>query len=345
MAGGRVQSIWTRPQRAGRGPAPRHSTVEIARAAVSLADAKGLAAVTMRAVAATIGTAPASLYRYVNTRGDLLELMVDQVAGEYTVSEPYPGRPVAGLLALAHQTLAIYRKHPWLLDIPPAGGLPGPNALAFMEQTLAILRDVDLSGAAKLEVIGLFTATVRSFAHMEAEQRRAGRDIAGWQAAVAGYLLQVAATGQHPYLANALTTQPPDPRPGPEEPLFDRAMTRILTGLLPSARPTAARTVSMGGPQLNLLVLYTADVANCRAFYEQFGLEFTAERHGGGPEHVAACLADGTVLEIYPAGRKTPTGPLRIGLTLAAGRRGCIHLSGQHLLRDPDGRAVEVTVS
>ncbi|MGF7236909.1 MAG: VOC family protein [Frankia sp.] len=102
----------------------------------------------------------------------------------------------------------------------------------------------------------------------------------------------------------------------------------------------------MNRPQLNLLVLYTSDVANCRAFYEELGLEFTAERHGDGPEHAAASLADGAVLEIYPAGRKTPTGTLRIGFTLPAGQRSAIQLSvGRHLLRDPDGRAVEVSVS
>ena len=53
-----------------------------------LADARGLGAVTMRSVAAAIGTAPASLYRYVATREELVELMADQVYGEFRYSGP-----------------------------------------------------------------------------------------------------------------------------------------------------------------------------------------------------------------------------------------------------------------
>jgi AcrR family transcriptional regulator len=64
----RGQSIWTRPERSARGPAPEHSRAEIASAGVTLADASGLGAVTMRSAAAAIGTAPASLYRYVASR-------------------------------------------------------------------------------------------------------------------------------------------------------------------------------------------------------------------------------------------------------------------------------------
>ncbi len=71
--------------------------------------------------------------------------------------------------------------------------------------------------------------------------------------------------------------------------------------------------MAVDNPQLSLLVLYTSDVAGCQAFYESLGLVFTAERHGNGPKHVAASLAGGSVLEIYPAGRNGSTGTLRLG--------------------------------
>ena len=83
----RGPSIWTRPERSARGPSPEHSRAEIASAGITLADASGLGAVTMRSVAAAIGTAPASLYRYVATRDELVELMADQVYGEYCYDE------------------------------------------------------------------------------------------------------------------------------------------------------------------------------------------------------------------------------------------------------------------
>jgi len=226
-AGGRGQSIWTRPERSARGPAPEHSRAEIASAGVTLADANGLAAVTMRSAAAAIGTAPASLYRYVVTRDELVELMAEQVYGEYSYHEPGSGHPVADLLRLAQQGRAIYHRHPWLLDVPATGNLPGPNAVAFIE---------DLTGPVKLETIGLLSGVVRLFAQTEISQRRAGRDTTQWQGSLAGYLLQIAAAGQHPYLAAALADQPAGGDPAEHEPLFDRAMTRILTGLIPPAR-------------------------------------------------------------------------------------------------------------
>lgn len=231
---GRGPSIWIRPERSARGPAPEHSRAEIAAAAIALADARGLNAVTMRSAAAAIGTAPASLYRYVATRDELVELMADQVYGEISGLEPGSGNPVADLLRLGQQSRAVYHRHPWLLDVPATGNLPGPNAVAFIEHTLAALAAVDLTGAEKLVTVGLFSGVVRLFAQTEISQHQAGQDTAEWQNSLAGYLLQISAGGQHPHLAAALADLPAGGDPVPDEPLFDRAMTRILTGLLPS---------------------------------------------------------------------------------------------------------------
>jgi AcrR family transcriptional regulator len=231
---GRGPSIWTRPERSARGPAPEHSRAEIAAAAITLADARGLSAVTMRSAAAAIGTAPASLYRYLATRDELVELMADQVYGELSDHEPGSGDPVADLLRLARQSRAVYHRHPWLLDVPATGNLPGPNAVAFIELALAALDGVDLTGPEKLVTVGLFSGVVRLFAQTEISQRQAGQDAIQWQNTLAGYLLQISAGGQHPHLAAALADPPADGDPISDEPLFDRAMTRILTGLLPS---------------------------------------------------------------------------------------------------------------
>jgi len=111
------------------------------------------------------------------------------------------------------------------------------NAVAFIEQVLAALAGTDLPGPAKLETIGLFNGAVRLFAQMEINQQRAGQDTAQWQGSLIGYLLQIAAAGQHPHLAAALAGLAAGGDPGEQEPMFDRAMTRILTGLLPPVRP------------------------------------------------------------------------------------------------------------
>jgi AcrR family transcriptional regulator len=232
------RGIWARPERSARGPSPEHSRPEIAAAGVALADASGLAAVTMRSVAAAIGTGAASLYRYVATRDELIELMADLVYGELGYDEPGSGQPVTDLLRLARQGRAMYLRHPWLLDIPGSAGLPGPNALAFIEHVLAVLAGTGLDGPAMLETVGLFSGAVRLAAQSERDQRAAGQDAAQWQAALAGYLLGVAAAGKHPHLAAALA----DPSSGDgaaagQTSLFDRIIFRIINGLLPQLPP------------------------------------------------------------------------------------------------------------
>jgi len=224
-------SIWTRPERSARGPAPEHSRAEITAAAVALADAAGLGTVTMRSVAAAIGTGPASLYRYVATRAELLELMADQARGELAYDETGSAEPAIRLLALAREGRALYLRHPWLLDIPTAT-IPGPNAIAFIEHSLAALTGVDLSGPAKLETIGLFSGAVRLLAQTEIEQRQAGQNAAQWQGELTAYLSQIVSSGQHPHLAAVLADTPSADLARQQDDLFERAMARILAGLL-----------------------------------------------------------------------------------------------------------------
>lgn len=86
--GGRVTqepvTVWARAERGARGPTPVHSHAELATVAIELADRGGLSAVSMRRVAAGLGTGQASLYRYVSGREDLLDLMTDAVTGRST---------------------------------------------------------------------------------------------------------------------------------------------------------------------------------------------------------------------------------------------------------------------
>lgn len=228
---GERHSIWQRPARSGRGPVPEHSLAEIARAAVTLADSGGLSAVTMRAVAAAIGTGAASLYRYVETRDELLELMIDQVVSEDLGDGSGSGDPVADLLALAHRTLGTFRRHRWLVDMPSAV-LPGPGTLMYMERVMAILAGSELSGSAKLELFGLYSGMIVAFARLEAEQQQAGRDIDAWMPQVAAYLIEVMAAGRYPHLAAALASRPATGDDAPLESAFDRALARVLSGLL-----------------------------------------------------------------------------------------------------------------
>ncbi|MFE7099598.1 VOC family protein [Streptomyces erythrochromogenes] len=94
---------------------------------------------------------------------------------------------------------------------------------------------------------------------------------------------------------------------------------------------------------IDLLVIYTARLEECRDFYAGLGLDLVPEKHGSGPDHYAAAFADGGVLELYPATRRPETGYLRLGLTVAA-HRAAGRSAGRHNLTDPDGRTVVLTV-
>ncbi|BFU43335.1 TetR/AcrR family transcriptional regulator [Krasilnikovia sp. MM14-A1004] len=214
-SGGDRQPIWTRPERGSRGPAPSHSRDALVAAAVTMADDAGIAAVSMRAVAAALGTSAGALYRYVSSRDDLLDLMTDRVVGEL---RPYPqadGDWLDAMLLLARGQLALYRRHPWLLDVMHRTSGAGPETLAWFDTCLRILEPVGCVVTAKFEAIGLMTGVVGLFARSEASAASfsfAGVDFAAY-----------------PYLAAAFT-QPAGP--GTPRDLFDRTLRILLTGLL-----------------------------------------------------------------------------------------------------------------
>lgn len=91
----------------------------------------------------------------------------------------------------------------------------------------------------------------------------------------------------------------------------------------------------------SLLVIYTERLDACREFYDALGLPLVREQHGNGPVHYAAEFPNGFVLELYPARSGQATGRLRLGFTLADSELP----PGEHLLTDPDGRTVAVTVA
>ncbi len=221
----RPRSIWLRPERAGRGPVPEHDRARISAAAVALADADGLGAVSMRRIASLLGTGPASLYRYVDSRDELLELMADGVAGELDLSRPPSGDWRADLVALAHQLRDAYRRHPWLLDLVPGRVGIGPRAVDQLEYALAALAGVDVAGPVKLEAVAMLNGIVALAVRTELS---VGDSTASWSAAQAEFLGAVVSAGGHPHLAAALADAPPVP----EDAILDRILPRMLAGLL-----------------------------------------------------------------------------------------------------------------
>ena len=74
-----VQRLWGAAAPRRRGPRPALSVAQIVQAALDLADAEGLAAVSMARIADAVGYTPMALYRHVSGKEELLVLMADAV--------------------------------------------------------------------------------------------------------------------------------------------------------------------------------------------------------------------------------------------------------------------------
>ncbi|MGK5741195.1 TetR/AcrR family transcriptional regulator [Micromonospora sp. URMC 103] len=208
-------SIWRRPERGTRGPTPAHSRDDIVAAAVAIADAEGLAAVSMRAVAARLETGAASLYRYLSSREDLLDLMADRVAAEL---RPYPephGDWMDALLRMARAQREVHERHPWLWELSQRASAIGPEALAFFDAALGIMAAVPATLTAKFEAIAMINGIAILFAR---------RTTAG-----AGFTFAGIDLTPYPHLVAAFRQPPAAP---PATDLFDRALRGLLRALL-----------------------------------------------------------------------------------------------------------------
>jgi AcrR family transcriptional regulator len=220
-AGSFGPAIWMRPERSQAGRPPRRSRAEITAAAIAIADREGVDAVSMRRVAAALGTGAASLYRYVDSREDLLDLMSDATGAEYSFRAP-AGDWLADLVALGTQARAIMHRHPWLADLVPRRPVLGPNGLALLQHFLEVLEPHLASSAAKLEAFGMLFAVTAVYVQAElsgpAGQRRN-----------AAYLQQAISSGEYPRLAK-LFAGPPAATDDADR--YTELIRRILTGLL-----------------------------------------------------------------------------------------------------------------
>jgi AcrR family transcriptional regulator len=197
---------------------------------VALADAEGLDAVTIRAVAGRLGTGVMSLYSYVPDKQTLVYEMVEEVSSGIGLPEP-GGDWRADLHLLAGQQRALLRRHPWLIEAASHLRPLGPGTLAVLEFALGALEPTGLPASARLETFALVNGFVIAMVRTELA---AAPDPAQAAAQVAR-LQDLLATGKYPRFAAALAEGgPAAPDPASTDPAaqFDRLLDRILDGLI-----------------------------------------------------------------------------------------------------------------
>jgi AcrR family transcriptional regulator len=199
--------VWERPEPSDRPVLAPLSRERIVRAAIGLADADGLVAVSLRKVAAVLDVGPMRLYGYIATKEELLDLMLDAVHADI--------RPAGNgwrqvLRSLAEATRQAAQQHEWYADL--IGGRPqlGPHTLATGDAVVAAMDGVGLDtivpavAAVNAYVVG---AVRREIAERRAE-RASGMDIKQFQAAYGPYLQRTFAAGRFPALATLVRDGP-----------------------------------------------------------------------------------------------------------------------------------------
>src|SRR5438034_7452211 len=123
-------------------PQPRVplSKERVLRAAVELADAHGVEAVSMRRLAQELGVEAMSLYNHVANKDEILDGLVETVAAEVEIpSDPDDWKVALRAIALSAREVLV--RHKWASSLWMARGTPGPARLAYGEALLRTLRE------------------------------------------------------------------------------------------------------------------------------------------------------------------------------------------------------------
>jgi len=148
-------------------------------AAIDIADAEGLDALSMRGVAAKLRVATMSTYRHVASKDDLVLLMAEAAYGELEHPDPQPDG-WRGLLEEAARALwTTFRRHPWLAQVTPlTRPLPVANLLALSERMHRGLAPFGLDAHARLDLMVVLYSHIQGLA-MQLERETQAQEATG----------------------------------------------------------------------------------------------------------------------------------------------------------------------
>jgi AcrR family transcriptional regulator len=210
--------VWDEPAAAPRPGSSGLTRERLVAAALELADADGLEAVSIRRVAARLRARPMSLYTHIASKDDLVALMLNEVSAELLVPEPLPKGWRDALGAIARQAFAAYLAHPWMLSAFGRSRRVGPNHLRRAEQSATAVAGLRVDPAdawTALRIVhewtmghALHVITVREDSELERQ-------------------LAAADPEAYPQMAAVF----PAPRGEPHDTSFDAALEAVLDGI------------------------------------------------------------------------------------------------------------------
>jgi len=207
------------------------SPTRIAVAGVQIADANGLDAVSMRKVASRLNSGTMSLYRYVASRDELVELMVDQVYATFALA-PKTGDWRHDLTEAARRIHQTTLEHPWLAGQSVARLGLGPNLVRALESMLTLVDGYGMSADQMLDILGSLQAFVQGHALQEITEQNAIRatkettpEAHDQQEA---RIRMIIGSDRYPQFTRVVTESTDEPDPSV---VFERRLRYLLDGL------------------------------------------------------------------------------------------------------------------
>jgi AcrR family transcriptional regulator len=227
-----LETLWGRRTPSSRGPRAELGVDRIVEAAVGIANADGLEAVSMARVASELGFSTMSLYRHVSNKDELYQLMWNASAFTLQDWQPKGGTWRERITSWAVTQRQVIQDNIWIVQLPMSTPPLAPASLAWIELGLEVLEEVSAPDFVKIRVLGLISQHALIDARMVFDERQA-RELAeetGVETDYATLVRELADPQTYPILSRVVSQQPADgPGPDPaEEFLFDLGM--ILDG-------------------------------------------------------------------------------------------------------------------
>ena len=139
----------------------------VLRAALELADARGLEELTMRKLAKELGVEAMSLYNHVASKEAMIDGLIDIVFSEIEVAEPGEKDWRTAMRERAHSVRAALRRHPWAIGLMEGRMHPGPANIRYHNAVVGCLREGGLAFREAVHAMSVLDAYTYGFALQE----------------------------------------------------------------------------------------------------------------------------------------------------------------------------------
>ncbi|WP_020671312.1 TetR/AcrR family transcriptional regulator [Amycolatopsis nigrescens] len=161
-AGERPDLLWELEDRQAKPVRPALTVARIADAAIELADADGMAAVSMQQVAGRLDVTKMALYRHVANKAELVAVMTESAIGAPPDLRKVPGSWRSRLQEWARQMRETWQRHPWLPEATVGQRPTGPREIGWTESAVAALDGTGLHGSERMDAVFLLSGHLRN---------------------------------------------------------------------------------------------------------------------------------------------------------------------------------------